>query len=279
MHDVLLAATRRARILEQVQLRRSVRVADLADEFGVSPMTVRRDIEALDASGQVQRVHGGARLPATFTSQEPLPQEKSGRNRLEKVAIARCAAELVTFGGVVGISSGTTTLELAREIVARPEINGVTIVTNAPQVAEVLRARPDLTVILVGGVRTISDALVGPIATATISQLNLDVFFVGTHGIDPDVGVTAPNLGESETNRAFMQSTSTTVVLADSSKWGTRGVSTFSGFADIDVLITDTGLPSEDQQLMAESVERLLVVDPETGRAERVEPDETERPS
>lgn len=279
MHDVLLAATRRARILEQVQLRRSVRVADLADEFGVSPMTVRRDIEALDASGQVQRVHGGARLPATFTSQEPLPQEKSGRNRLEKVAIARCAAELVTFGGVVGISSGTTTLELAREIVARPEINGVTIVTNAPQVAEMLRARPDLTVILVGGVRTISDALVGPIATATISQLNLDVFFVGTHGIDPDVGVTAPNLGESETNRAFMQSTSTTVVLADSSKWGTRGVSTFSGFADIDVLITDTGLPSEDQQLMAESVERLLVVDPETGRAERVEPDETERPS
>lgn len=268
MVHVPLATDRRARILEMLRTQRAVRISELAEGFGVSPMTVRRDIEGLEADGVVERVHGGARLPLLHEEAEPEPQRKALLQPGEKRAIARAVSDLVVPGTAIGIGSGTTTLELARVLAERDDLDGLTVVTNAPAVADVL-AGSGATVILIGGVRTISGALVGPIATSGIRQLNLHTLVIGCHGIDPERGATAPNLLEAETNRAFMAQAATTVVVADATKWGVAGLATFAAFDEIDVLVTDETLADGHVAALAEDVERLLLVDPDSGAVRR----------
>lgn len=269
MVHVPLATDRRDRILDLLRRQRAVRISELADDFGVSPMTVRRDIEALEADGVVERVHGGARLPLLHEQAEPEPQQKALLQPGEKHAIARAAADLVVPGTAIGIGSGTTTLELARVLAEREDLDGLTVVTNAPAVADVLGGVEAVTVILIGGVRTISGALVGPIATSGIRQLNLHTLVIGCHGIDPERGATAPNLLEAEANRAFMAQAATTVVLADATKWGVAGLATFAPFDEIDVLVTDDALADAHVATLAEQVERVLLVEPATGSVRR----------
>lgn len=269
MVHVPLAADRREQILDLLRRQRAVRVSELAESFGVSPMTVRRDIEALEADGVVERVHGGARLPVPHEHAEPEPRQKALLQPGEKHAIARAAAELVVPGTAVGIGSGTTTLELARVLADREDLDGLTVVTNAPAVADVLDGVDGVGVVLIGGVRTISGALVGPIATSGIRQLNLHTLVIGCHGIDPERGATAPNLLEAEANRAFMAQAATTVVLADATKWGVTGLATFATFDDIDVLVTDDALAEGHARALSEQVERVLLVDPGTGAVRR----------
>lgn len=269
MGNVPLAADRREQILDLLRKQRAVRISELADAFGVSLMTVRRDIEALEADGVVERVHGGARLPVPHTQAEPEPREKALLQPTEKQVIAHAALELIGEGAVVGIGSGTTTLELAKALASGEGASVLTVVTNAPAVADVLEPAEHVTVILIGGSRTISGALVGPIATSGIRQLNLDVLLIGCHGIDPDRGATAPNLLEAETNRTFMAQSTTTVVLADATKWGVAGLATFATFDEIDVLVTDDGLASTHAAALSDRIERLLLVDAATGRVRR----------
>lgn len=269
MVHVPLATDRREQILELLRRQRAVRISELAEGFGVSPMTVRRDIEALEAEGVVERVHGGARLPLAHEQAEPEPTQKALLQQGEKHAIARAAAELVVPGTAIGIGSGTTTLELARVLAERDDLDDLTVVTNAPAVADVLHGTAGVTVVLIGGVRTISGALVGPIATNGIRQLNLHTLVIGCHGIDPERGATAPNMLEAETNRAFMAQAATTVVVADATKWGVTGLATFAAFDEIDVLVTDDALADAHVASLAEHVERVLLVDPRTGSARR----------
>jgi DeoR family glycerol-3-phosphate regulon repressor len=107
-------------------------------------------------------------------------------------------------------------------------------------------------VILIGGERTPSDALVGPIATAALKQLHLDVLFLGVHGMDADAGFTTPNLLEAETDRAFVSAAWKVVVLADHTKWGTLGISTIAALEAADEVISDTGLGTEARRLLGE---------------------------
>ena len=162
-----LARQRHELIVSQVRRAGSVRVADLAEQLDVSEMTVRRDLDALDEAGLVVKVHGGATLRYEHSSDEPGFEAKSSRNTDEKRAIAASAAVLVGAGAAIGITAGTTTVLLAAELVTLPDL---TVVTNSIRVADVFHAAPrsDRTVILVGGERTPSDALVGPVAVAAL---------------------------------------------------------------------------------------------------------------
>src|SRR6266536_1683245 len=140
----------------------------------------------------------------------------------------RChAAEFVEPGTAVAVTAGTTTHALAHYLARVPEL---TVVTNSLPVAEVLDAsgRPDQTVVLSGGIRTPSDALVGPVAVRAIRSLHVDWAFMGVHGIHPDAGFTSPNLLEAETNRAVLASARRLVVLADHTKWEVVGLSTIA---------------------------------------------------
>ena len=127
-------------------------------------------------------MHGGATLRGGLSAEEPGFEAKSHRQLKEKEAIARAASRLVEPGQAIGLTAGTTTWRLAHHLTDVPDL---TVVTNSIQVADVLHRapRPDLTVVLTGGVRTPSDALVGPIAVNAIRSLHLDVLFLGVHGI------------------------------------------------------------------------------------------------
>ena len=135
------------------------------------------------------------------------------------------------------------------------------MVTNSLQVADVLHAenRPDLTVVITGGVRTPSDALVGPIAERTLRTLHVDVLFMGVHGMTEDAGFTTPNPLEAETDKALIASASRFVVVADHTKWGVRGLVSIASLSDADVLVTDDGLPADALALLAESIPELVV--------------------
>ena len=259
----MLAKHRQALILQEVQGAGSVRVSELTARLGVSDMTIRRDLEALARAGLIDKVHGGAVLPGAPSSHEPGFDTKSTLEQAAKAAIAYAAADMVTPGRAIGLSAGTTTFALAERLIGIP---GVTIVTNSVRVVSLLRSGPaaeqgarDASVLLTGGTRTPSDALVGPIADLTIRSLHLDLLFLGCHGIDPVAGLTTPNLAEAETNRAFVQAARKVTVVADHTKWGTVGLCSFADLSEVDTLITDDGLPPEAQALIGDRVGKLVV--------------------
>lgn len=239
-----LAQQRHELIVEEVRARGSVRVTELAALLDVSDMTVRRDLDVLDEAGSLVKVHGGAKVSTEHSANEPGFAANSALRTAEKEAIARAAADLVEGGATIGLMAGTTTWRLAGELAAVPNL---TVVTNSMRVAEVFNEfkRSDRNIILTGGVRTPSDALVGPIAATALSALHVDTLFIGVHGMSEHAGLTTPNILESDTNRAFIRAAGRKIVLADHSKWGVTGLSSFAALSDIDTIITDHRLPAE----------------------------------
>jgi DeoR/GlpR family transcriptional regulator of sugar metabolism len=255
----MLAQQRQAAILDRVRAAGGVRVSELAAEYGVSDMTIRRDLEALADRGLLEKVHGGATTVSPGSAHEPGFEAKSVRQRDEKAAIVMRAAAMVSPGDAVALSAGTTTAALAQRLVDMPSL---TVVTNSIPVADIFyrAGRPDQTVVLTGGVRTPSDALVGPVAVAAVAKLHLDMLFLGVHGMSERAGYTTPNLMEAEVNRALVEAAERLVVLADHTKWGTVGISSIVPLDRADVLITDDGLDAEARDVLEEAVKDLVVV-------------------
>jgi DeoR/GlpR family transcriptional regulator of sugar metabolism len=257
--SVVLAQQRQAAILDRVRAAGGVRVSELATEYGVSDMTIRRDLESLADRGLLAKVHGGATTVSPGSAHEPGFAAKSVRQRAEKAAMAMHAASLVSPGDAIALSAGTTTAGLAQRLVDVPSL---TVVTNSIPVADVFyrAGRPDQTVVLTGGTRTPSDALVGPVAVAAIGTLHLDMLFLGVHGMSERAGYTTPNLMEADVNRALVEAAERLVVLADHTKWGTVGISSIVPLERADVLITDDGLDDQARTLLEDTVPELVVV-------------------
>lgn len=256
----MLAAERRAAILRTLQAGGSVRVADLAAQFDVSEMTVRRDLDSLDAQDLLRKVHGGA-VVRHNRGEEPWSSVKASQQRAEKAAIAAAAAATVEDGMTIAISAGTTTTELARRLRRRATI---TVITNSLSVFATLTdpaaAADDAPqVFLSGGVRTPSDALVGPIADNAIASFRVDATYLGVHGFDPMVGLTSPNVAEAQTNRALIDIGARLVVLADHTKYREIGTNVFAGLDRVDTLITDDGLAPADREVVAAEVGNLHI--------------------
>ena len=268
----MLARHRQSLILQAVRSDGSARVSDLTQRLGVSDMTIRRDLEVLAREGLVEKVHGGAVLPGAPSGHEPGFEAKLVLERPGKNAIAQAAASMVTPGTAIALAAGTTTFALAQCLL---DVPGLTIVTNSLRVMNLFSsARPangsHTSVILTGGIRTPSDALVGPVADLTVRSLHFDTLFLGCHGIDPDAGLTTPNLAESETNRTFIKLARRVVVVADHTKWGLVSLSSFANLDEVDVLVTDDELPSGVREAAAEKVSEIIVAeDMPTARAAR----------
>jgi DeoR/GlpR family transcriptional regulator of sugar metabolism len=255
----MLAKQRQARILTEIRRHGGARVTDLTTLLGVSDMTIRRDLEELTASGSVHKVHGGAVLNAAASS-EPGFEAKSGLEQPAKSAIADAAARLIRPGSAIAVSAGTTTWALAQHVAG---IAGLTIVTNSTAVAEQIGGadpRSDATLILTGGVRTPSAALVGPVADQALGMLHVDQLFLGVHGMDAAAGFTTPNLAEAQTNRALIAMADQVIVCADSTKWGSVGLASFAPLSAADVLITDQDLPADAVALLRDTVGALELV-------------------
>ncbi|MFB6715850.1 MULTISPECIES: DeoR/GlpR family DNA-binding transcription regulator [unclassified Streptomyces] len=263
----LLAEQRRALILDEVRRRGGVRVNELTRKLSVSDMTVRRDLDALARQGLIEKVHGGAVPVVEASTHEPGFEAKSALELTAKEDIARAAAAMAVPGSAIALSGGTTTYALAQQLLDVPDL---TVVTNSVRVADVFHSaqRPGAaggartgaaTVVLTGGVRTPSDSLVGPVADQAIASLHFDVLFLGVHGISVEAGLSTPNLAEAETNRRFVQSARRVVVVADHTKWGTVGLSSFATLAQVDTFVTDAGLSAAAREEIEEHLPGLLV--------------------
>jgi DeoR/GlpR family transcriptional regulator of sugar metabolism len=259
----MLARHRQSLILHAVRNDGSARVSDLTQQLGVSDMTIRRDLEVLAKDGLVEKVHGGAVLPGSHAGHEPGFEDKLVLERPEKNTIARAAAALVRPNTAVAIASGTTTFALAQCLL---DVPGLTIVTNSLRVTNLFSGTRSLdatadSVVLTGGVRTPSDALVGPVADLTIRSLHFDLLFLGCYGFDVNAGLTTPNLAEAETNRALIRVARRVVVLADHTKWSLVGLSSFARLSEVDVLVTDEMLPADARNQVEEHAGQVVYAD------------------
>jgi DeoR family transcriptional regulator of aga operon len=230
-------AERLGTILNRLSTDGSVSVAEIAASLDVSAATVRRDLRLLESQRLLGRTHGGA-VPQGVLYELPL-RYKSTKQPQEKLRIAREAAGRVLDGWAIGLTGGTTTTEVARALVDREKL---TIVTNALNIASELAVRPNLKLVVTGGVaRSESYELVGPIAEASLEGLNLDMVFLAVDGISPGAGLTTHHEIEAHTNRALLDRANQVTVVADSSKIGQVAFARICELAAVDELITDGG--------------------------------------
>lgn len=237
------APVRRDRMAASVARRGFARVADLARELGVSQVTVRTDLAALETDGRVTRVHGGA-MPRGLVGERESSLEQS-RTRLTraKQAVAVETAARVRSGESILLDVGSTTLAVAQALVARTELDEVVIVTNGLAIALALEpAIPRFTVVVTGGtVRSLQHSLVNPLATTLLDDVRVDLAILGATGVDVSAGVTNVNLPEAEVKRRMVASAARRVLAADSSKIGQVHLGRVASLAELDELITDDG--------------------------------------
>jgi DeoR family transcriptional regulator of aga operon len=253
----MLNEERRRAILELLTQEGRVLVKDLAPRFGISQVTIRKDLEILHSRGELHRTHGGALPVPTGALLDPSLREKEKLHRKEKQRIGMAAARLVKEGESVILDSGTTATAVAR---ALREFRNLTIITNAVNIAAEL-AGTAIEVILTGGVlRENSFSLVGPLAEEALRRLSADICFLGVDGFDVHFGLTTPNLLEANVNRVMLEIAKRTVVVCDSSKFGRRSLSLIAPPSAVHQTITDSRIPKPDLRALEEAgIEVTLV--------------------
>jgi len=247
---------RLSRIVEQISTNGSVGVGDLAETLGVSSATVRRDLQLLEEQRLLARTHGGA-VAHGVLYELPL-RYRSARRQEDKARIAKAAAQRVADGSAIGMTGGTTTTEVARALSDRRQL---TVVTNSLNIASELAVRPNLKLVVTGGVaRAESYELVGPLAEAALASFNLDVVLVGVDGISVAAGLTTHHDVEAHTNRALIARARRVVVVTDSSKIGQVAFARICDLESVDEVISDTGADDEEVGRLREAgVEVTLV--------------------
>ncbi|HZX39069.1 MAG TPA: DeoR/GlpR family DNA-binding transcription regulator [Streptomyces sp.] len=239
----MYAPERQQEILRLARDSGRVDVLSLAEEFQVTAETIRRDLNALDRAGLVRRVHGGA-IPAGRLDFEPDLAERESTAADEKDRIAHAALAALPADGSVILDAGSTVGRLAA---AFPLECSLTVVTHALPVAARLADHPGIDLHLVGGrVRHRTRAAVDGWALRAYGEIHADVVFLGANGFSVGGGLTTPDLAEGAVKRATVSASRRVVLLADSAKHGHSHFARFGDLADVDLLITDSGLSPKD---------------------------------
>ncbi|MEV4776722.1 DeoR/GlpR family DNA-binding transcription regulator [Microbacterium sp. LTA6] len=247
-------------ILDLLAVAGEVTVDDLVEQFGASPATTRRDLDSLAEQRLLTRTHGGA-VAQTVAYELPI-RYKSHLRTHEKESIAQAAAALVAPGTVVGLSGGTTTTAIAAALAARDDlaVRGITVVTNAVNIAAQLATRPDIKVVVTGGViHSRSYELVGPFVEQLLRGVRLDIAFIGVNGLDAEGGATTQDEREAAVNRLMAERARRAVVVTDGSKLGITAFTAVGGADLFPTVITDVGADAaEVAALRAAGYEVLL---------------------
>jgi DeoR family galactitol utilization operon repressor len=222
-------------ILDKLSAEGSVSVGALAQDLRLSEVTIRGDLKTLEDKGWINRKRGGA---AAAMHRDILERQRVFPER--KNAIARAAAELVRDGDVIMIEAGTTTALIARYLAGKRDIH---VVTNSTLVFSYARMYPNLQITMTGGeFRRPTESLVGPIALETIGRLNVRLAFVGTDGFTLERGMTTHLMEGAEIVKAMKSHAQTTVLVADSSKYGKVGFTSVLPLSVMDLILTDGDL-------------------------------------
>lgn len=255
----LFVEERRRRILDRLAAEETVTVEDLARVFGVSSVTIRADLQALSEAGLLVRSHGGALRRQETQPDLPITIKES-LHHAEKVRIAERAVQLIRPDETIVLDSGTTTLEIARRLRAQ-NLPSLTVITNALNIATELARLPQVRTIMLGGIlRHVSQSLVGPHAEQALRELNADRAFIGVDGLDPEIGLSTPDVLEAQLNAMMMRVSKEVVVVADSSKFGRRSLSVFGRVEGCGMIISDVGVPEEMRALVRGRGPELILV-------------------
>jgi DeoR/GlpR family transcriptional regulator of sugar metabolism len=243
--DGMMAEERRTQILQIVRAEGRARVNELANRFSSSAVTIRNDLNELHQRGLVLRSHGGAVLPDTILRESPV-HERLKTHAEEKRRIGALAATLINDGETIILDSGTTTLEIARQIRNK---QGLQVITNGVNIAaELLDAREVQTFIVGGTLRVDSASIVGRSTEEMFEQFSADKLFLSGAGCDPDFGVSGANLEETMVNRAMLRIAREIILVADASKFSKRSMVRIAPFSEIDTVISDNSLREEIQE-------------------------------
>jgi DeoR family transcriptional regulator of aga operon len=249
---------RREAILQQLTRHGSVQVTDLVQEYGVSAVTIRSDLSALEAQGLASRTHGGASLMRTPPPEQSIRQ-KDAINQEQKDRIGALAATLVQEGDNIIIDSGTTTISLARHL---REAKGVTVMTNGLNIAWELADTAGVELILTGGLlRKQSLSIQGSQAEATLQAYNFDKLFLGVDGFDLQFGVTTHHEAEASLNHKMVERAKKIIVLTDASKFGRVSLHRIVQAGQVDTVITDASISQEYREGLQKLGIELLIAD------------------
>lgn len=239
-----LSEERQRHIVEFIRAHRRATVAELSRRFGVSEATIRRDLEKLDSEGLIRRAHGGA-IAAPRAAPEPPVLQRMYEQYEEKHRIGRAAAEMISPGETIFLSSGTTTLAVARALHGR---TGLTVITNALSIANELAQDPHIDLIILGGVFRRSElSMVGHLTEQALRELRADKVIMGIRAIHPDHGLTNDYLPETMTDRVIIRSGQEVIIVADHTKFGRVSTSLVAPVTAADCIVTD---PAADPDLV-----------------------------
>lgn len=241
----MYAEERRRQIASLTAVEGRVNVTELAEKFGVTAETVRRDLAVLAHEGIVHRVHGGAVATQSFLTTEFSLDTRYKSASDAKLAIARAALEfLPERNGGIFLDAGTTVATFADLLADQPRASQWSIVTNCLSIAlNLANGGIDEVQLLGGTVRGITQAVVGDTALRTLALMRAEVAFIGTNALTLDHGLSTADSQEAAVKRAMITNAQQVVVLCDSTKLGNDYLVSFAGIDDIDVVITDTGAP------------------------------------
>jgi DeoR/GlpR family transcriptional regulator of sugar metabolism len=241
-NGALMKEERRQQIMQFIKEEGKATVPELSELFGVSESTIRRDLEELDMQGVIQRAYGGA-ISVERAPPEPPVINRMAENEEEKRRIGQAAAGLIQDGDTVFFGSGTTTLEVARNLGNKKDL---TVITNALTIANLLAEQTDITLVIVGGLLRHSElSLIGHIAVQTLKELHVDKVIMGARAIDAQCGLTNDYLPETLTEIAITGLASEVIVVADHSKFGKVSTALVAPVLSVSRIITDTGVPAE----------------------------------
>jgi len=264
MRSTVVSEARRKRILERLEQTGSVLSAQAASEFGVSMLTIRRDLDLLASQGLIQRVHGGAQALTREVSRAREVSGEGGALELRytqrqsheaevKRRIGQQAAELVQDFETVYLDAGTTTLEVARALKLRP-LTRIQVVTHAVNLAAELVGVAHIRVFCIGGeIFEESYAATGQVAVELVKRFSYDRCFIAGMGVDLTVGITNGRVPEVEVKAVAMTRAHWTCLVADASKWGVRTFAPIAPLSSVQAFVTDDRLPD----LGAQAIEQL----------------------
>jgi DeoR family fructose operon transcriptional repressor len=239
----MYAEERKQKILELIQLSGSMSTSELAKSVGASPITLRKDLAILESMGLLKRTHGGAMSKSLESRMELSFSEKTNFNLEEKVRIARRASEMIQVGDSIILDAGTTTLQIAKHIKDKIDIN---VLTNSVYNLLELAESPGIEVSLTGGgLRKISRSLIGPLAISSLNSIRAGKLFLGATGVSIEKGLTSPNMIEAQTKSAMIRAADTVILVVDHSKFEKTALGKFGEIEEVQILITDEKAPSE----------------------------------
>jgi len=248
---------RRKKILTILTEHGEVFVDELSAKFNVSEVTIRNDLDQLESKNLLIRARGGALKHEQSVGIDYMISEKNKLNQAEKIKIGKAAANLITESETIILDSGTTTLEIAKNL---GEIKSLNVITNAINIVNQLIPNQGVNIIVPGGtLRKKSHSLVGPIAEKNLKNLSVDKAFIGVDGLDPEHGAFTPNIEEASLNQIMIEIAKEVILVADSSKFKRRSLAFICPPNKIDMIVTDDKISKEDLKKLQESGIKVII--------------------